>query len=265
MGWIKLDDAFLDHRKFLAAGPLAGYLNIAAMAWSNRNRTNGFIPRRQVRRLVDFEGFACEYPNDGLIEADPLDLAAQLVLCKLWKPEGQSGFVIHDYLEWQNSAEEIDQLSKVRSEAGKRGGQARAKQVAKQTSGKTEAKSKQKEEVRRKKQITTEESPLSADDAPLSFLLADLIAQNGSRRPRVGKAWSDAERLLLERDERDRSEAERLIRWCQGNEFWRANILSMPKFRQQYDRLRLQANASNVTPIRSTVDRSKYDAKVVKG
>jgi len=78
-------------------------------------------------------------------------------------------------------------------------------------------------------------------DAPLSHLLAALIAQNGSRRPQVGKRWADAERLLLERDKRDRSEAERLIRWCQRDEFWRANVLSMPKFREKYDTLRLQA------------------------
>lgn len=85
------------------------------------------------------------------------------------------------------------------------------------------------------------ESPLDRADAPLCFLLADLITQNGSRQPRVGKRWQDAERLLLERDKRDRSEAERLIRWCQSHEFWRGVILSMPKFREKYDQLRLQA------------------------
>lgn len=81
----------------------------------------------------------------------------------------------------------------------------------------------------------------SRDDAPLSHLLADLVAFNGSKRPTIGKGWLDAERLLLERDGRDPGEAERLIRWCQSDEFWRGNVLSMPKFREQYDRLRLQA------------------------
>jgi hypothetical protein len=75
----------------------------------------------------------------------------------------------------------------------------------------------------------------------LSHLLADLIAQDGSKRPMVTKRWADAERLLFERDERDGDEVERLIRWCQADEFWRANILSMPKFREQYDRLRKNA------------------------
>lgn len=81
--------------------------------------------------------------------------------------------------------------------------------------------------------------------APLSHLLADLIAENGGRRPRIGQSWLEAERLLLQRDQRDGMQAEALIRWCQKHEFWRANILSMPKFRQQYDRLRLTAEGES--------------------
>lgn len=80
-------------------------------------------------------------------------------------------------------------------------------------------------------------------DAPLSHLLADLIESNGARRPRIGKRWVDAERLMLERDGRSYAEAERLIRWAQASDFWRANILSMPKFREKYDQLLLQAKA----------------------
>lgn len=88
-------------------------------------------------------------------------------------------------------------------------------------------------------------SAIRTADAPLSHLLASLIEANGSKCRRVTRRWADAERLMLERDGRDAEEAERLIRWCQGSEFWRANVLSMPKFREQYDQLRLQAQRGN--------------------
>lgn len=78
-------------------------------------------------------------------------------------------------------------------------------------------------------------------DAPLSNLLADLIEKNTGRRPRPGKRWVDAERLLFDRDGRDPVQAERLLRWSQNDEFWRSNILSMPKFRAKYDQLLLTA------------------------
>ncbi len=75
----------------------------------------------------------------------------------------------------------------------------------------------------------------------LCVLLADLIEGNGSRRPTIGERWRDAARLMLDNDHRDHDEAERLIRWCQADEFWRSNVLSMPKFRERYDQLKLKA------------------------
>jgi hypothetical protein len=33
-----------------------------------------------------------------------------------------------------------------------------------------------------------------------------------------------------------------IIDWCQTDAFWKGNILSMPKFREKYDRLRIASN-----------------------
>lgn len=96
-------------------------------------------------------------------------------------------------------------------------------------------------------------------DAPLSVLLADLIEANGASRPRIGKKWADAERLMLDRDKRDPAQAEKLLRWCQKDEFWRGNILSMPKFREKYDQLLLQAKrGSKQSP---GIDRANHFAQ----
>lgn len=71
--------------------------------------------------------------------------------------------------------------------------------------------------------------------------LADRIEQNGSARPNIGKKWRDAARLMIDRDKRTEEQVHRAIDWCQDHEFWRSNVLSMPKLRDQYDQLRLQA------------------------
>lgn len=78
----------------------------------------------------------------------------------------------------------------------------------------------------------------------LCSLLADLIESNGSKRPNITQGWRDACRLLIDRDGREPDKIERAIRWCQQDEFWRANVLSMPTLRKQYDRLRLAAQRS---------------------
>lgn len=77
----------------------------------------------------------------------------------------------------------------------------------------------------------------------LCDLLADLIEENGSKRPTIGKAWHDAARLLLDRDDRTEAQVEAIIRWSQADEFWRSNVLSMPTLRRQFDRLRLARNS----------------------
>jgi len=71
--------------------------------------------------------------------------------------------------------------------------------------------------------------------------LADRIEANGSKRPAVTQKWRDAARLLLDRDGRTEQHIRQAIDWCQADEFWRSNILSMPKLREKYDQLRLQA------------------------
>lgn len=81
------------------------------------------------------------------------------------------------------------------------------------------------------------------DAEALCNRLADLMIGNGCKPPEITKKWRDAARLLLDTDKREFDKAMRLIEWCQKDEFWRTNILSMPTFRRQYEQLRLKANA----------------------
>jgi hypothetical protein len=83
--------------------------------------------------------------------------------------------------------------------------------------------------------------PHREDAERLCVHLADRIEGNGSKRPAITQKWRDAARLMLDRDGRTEQQVHAAIDWCQGSEFWRTNILSMPTLREQYDRLRLQA------------------------
>lgn len=76
-------------------------------------------------------------------------------------------------------------------------------------------------------------------------LLADLIEKNGSTRPTITKGWRDAARLMLDKDHIALADVLGAIRWCQQDEFWRSNILSMPKLREKYQQLRLRAQTGH--------------------
>jgi hypothetical protein len=71
--------------------------------------------------------------------------------------------------------------------------------------------------------------------------LADRVEANGSLRPEIGIKWRNAARLMLDNDKRTEAQVHKAIDWCQDDEFWRANVMSMPKLRKQYDTLRLRA------------------------
>jgi len=78
-------------------------------------------------------------------------------------------------------------------------------------------------------------------------LVDDLVAQiisNGSRPPKPKAAWYDSARLLLTDDGVDPDLAEKVLRWCQQDDFWSTVVLSMPKFREKYDQLRLAMKRS---------------------
>lgn len=92
MAWVRIDDGFPDHPKALEAGPLACWLYVCGIAYSNRYLTDGFIPERQVSRLSE-----CR---------KPFALASVLVSVGLWE-RVENGYQIHDYLEYQNSAEKV--------------------------------------------------------------------------------------------------------------------------------------------------------------
>jgi hypothetical protein len=100
-----------------------------------------------------------------------------------------------------------------------------------------------REVLSKNQHLKQDPKPLSelerSDVAALCSLLADLVEANGSPRPKVSEAWGTQARLLLDAGSRTLEEAEAVLRWCQANDFWRGNVLSMPKFREKYDQLRL--------------------------
>lgn len=75
------------------------------------------------------------------------------------------------------------------------------------------------------------------------LITANLIAANGpdAKTPTVTQEWRRQARLMLDIDKRELSKVLNLIEWCQADTFWQSNVMSVPKFRQQYDQLALRA------------------------
>ena len=83
----------------------------------------------------------------------------------------------------------------------------------------------------------------------LCIHLADRIELNTGERPDFGAKWITAARLMIDNDHRAEEQVHKAIDWCQDNEFWRTNILSMPKLREKYLTLRMQAEGERKAQI----------------
>ena len=74
--------------------------------------------------------------------------------------------------------------------------------------------------------------------------MASSVERRTGKRPNVTKSWRTSARLLIDRDGIAAADAIAAIGWSENDDFWRANILSVPKLREKYATLSLQAQRS---------------------
>ena len=91
--------------------------------------------------------------------------------------------------------------------------------------------------------------------------MANSVHQRTGRRPNITRAWRTAARLMLDRDQRTEADIIAAINWSANDDFWRANILSLPALRRQYDRLSLQAARGRPRPSPLEITQPTTDAE----
>lgn len=265
MPWFKVDDKLHDHRKVRKAGKASMGVWVLAGSWSMDNLTDGFIPEHVLLRWGT--------------RAD----AGRLVAAGLWyvdEYEGERGWRFHDWTRFQPSAAVTAATKAKEAEAGIRGNHKRWHADRQITDPDCEYCYRDPDRVpdglpegppesganRPVPEPDPNVSPngetpsVRADVERVCDHLAGRIASNGSKRPTVTARWRNAARLMLDRDGRSEVEVMRAIDWCQigtspAATFWRSNILSMPKLREKFDQMRLQAEREQSAPAMTNIQR----------
>lgn len=112
MTWVRVDDAFSEHPKVLAAGPYGLAVFVRSLCWASRNLTDGLIPAAVAR------SFLFDIPaEDATI--------ARLVALRLWD-EQSDGYVVHDYLVFNPSRAKVEADREARRATSEAGGKVRA-------------------------------------------------------------------------------------------------------------------------------------------
>lgn len=116
--FVKIAVGLREHPKVLQAGDDGGWLFVCAIMWSKEHDTDGFVPAYALTRLTGLK--------------QPSKIAARLVAAGLFEV-ADGGWMVHDYLEIQESSQK-------RRDAGRKAAEARwEKERAKQTQNDTDA------------------------------------------------------------------------------------------------------------------------------
>lgn len=194
--FIKVHDGMPDHPKIEGLSDAAFRLLVTTWCWCSRHHTDGRVPAAVWKKR------GTPRARRELIEAGLAE-------------EAESGIAMHDYLDHQRSAEQIEEHRQKRRMAGSKGGktraanQAKAKQVLEHPPGKSLADAQAKsntetEEVLRTSQTETEPIPPSAGRvAPrdtTQALVADWIDHVPKRPPNsvIGQVSKHIKAMLAE-------------------------------------------------------------------
>jgi hypothetical protein len=278
--WMKVDDQLHAHRKMRAVtrthpskrrdiAPMG--LWVAAGSWSAQNATDGWVPEDELDRW----------------DEDWKTLVARLIKAGWWWPverDGEAGYGFNDWLDYNPESEAASRSGSfgnhVRWHANKGVVNPECEHCPKEPDsdpfdhpesggdigGRSGGESGSES---RTVALPGPTRPLP-DPIPTPVVsaiaerrddverlcehLAERIEANGASKPTITGRWRDAARLMLDRDGRTETDVFAAIDWCQADEFWRANILSMPKLREKYDQLRLQAQRKNGTTRQQETD-----------
>lgn len=248
--YAKLSARYYFDDAILAAGEGAEVMWTRCLAFLSSSASDGFITEMQMKAAVGIGLRSVPKRVEKLIEVGLLE-----------RVEG--GFVARSWLKWNKTATEIGmELARDRERKARKQADAPPDSEWNPDGFRTDSGDQYKDKSSQVKDKVNVPTP-RADVSSLCDLLADLIESNGSKRPPVTKAWEDAARLMLDKDGRDVEGAARLIHWSQQHPFWKANVMSMPKFRDQFDRLRLQANQEREQRLQTSDRGSRRDDELL--
>jgi hypothetical protein len=211
-------------------------LYIRALAYCGAAETGGYVSARGVLRL-------------GV--RGPVASAEALVKAGLWEHADGGGWQFRSWSVWQKNGDDLVQRRKAdRERQARRREVSRDSHVTVSRDKSRDVRSLEKRREEKNKELSSAKPPRE-DVELLCKRLSEHLASREVLKFQVTTGWRTAARLMLDADGRDLDKALRLLDWTQADPFWSPQVLSMPKFREKYDQLRLKALKDWESPKRA--------------
>ena len=238
---------YYDDPAVIAAGPDAEILYIRMISWCAMHpETDGVIPLEVAKSRLGF--------TDAPTRLEALEANSLVTV-------DDTTVTITSWIRWNGSWSDIKAADDARkASARERKARQRARQAAAKTNPETAAPAPEETPAlvytdepaadTLEATVIDQDADTSAGPPPtrerpdveaVCDHMADSVAARTGRRPRITKRWRDAARLMIDRDQRPTDHIHAAIDWVAQSDFWAANILGLPKLREKWDTIYLQA------------------------
>lgn len=231
--WVKVMNSLRSHPKVVGISDRAFRVYVCSLLYANEHETDGRLDKRILGALL---------PGKNKSSAAFRELFEQ----GLWEDCGDF-CEIHDYLSYQSSSAQIRER---RAATGDRVRKHRKRNTDVTGNAAVAVTPPRVRETEEEEERTTANavvtSPVDPEIERLCRLHSQLVRErtetpSSSTQYRPTESWRTEMRRLIERDGRKPEEIEAAIRWVHTHRFWSKNILSVPKLREQYGRLVVEA------------------------
>lgn len=106
MTWLKIDDGFSDHPKVMRVGNEAVGVFARTAAWSASHNTDGLVPAAVVTMYGGLEQLTPTVVRK--LGGGPRVIRERLLEARLWEPGELGGIVVHDFLRYNPSRNEVE-------------------------------------------------------------------------------------------------------------------------------------------------------------
>lgn len=228
------------------AGNAALGLWVRAGAWCGANLTDGALPKHMI----------------GTFGAQARD-AKKLVSVGLWV-ETDAGYQFHEWSKMQPSKAEVEAEREANRQRQKEWRDRNKKRNAVtdpvtdgvSNKGSNDAPTRP-DPTRPSKEEPNGSSPKIEERPDIDRVIggfSDMLKANDVKH-KPGQTWRNSARLLIDRDGYTPDQILYVARYATGDEFWKSNILSLPKLREKFEALKIKAQAHN-NPQSQRPDRS---------
>jgi len=258
----QFDVGYLDNPKIMDvfdASPIAVCMHIASVLYCAQHLTDGVVASGAMQRKAG--GTAAD--TQILIDADLWHLPTHG--CKFCPQPPDGKVYVHDYTEHNRTSDGVKRAS----QAGKKGAEAmwekkRAAQESDANRMRTAyephsdpesdsdeiAMPREKERKREREEAKASSSEPSRPDVEQVIASFSELLKANDVKHKPGQSWRTATRLLIDKDGYTPDQILYVARFATADEFWKSNILSIPKLREKFEALKIKAQAHNNPPQR---------------